>query len=146
MKNRTWMLLPAALLAATGCNSNADRSRDDEARTQREARDEDRSAGTDADAPAPADSPEPGEALVGRWSQDEDCGRVLEMRADGTLTAFDGVEGTWSTRGEGEDMILTMRRPGQVADLHVSSLTQDGFRMSDGADQGGDTFDMKRCT
>jgi hypothetical protein len=145
MKNRNWMLLSGALLAATGCNSNS-KSEAGQPSAERGAGEGESSASANAAAPAPVERGEQSELLVGRWSQDPGCERVLDLRADGTLTAFDGAEGTWSTSGEGEEMVLTMRRPSEVASLKVSGLTQDGFSISDGAAQGGTTFDMARCS
>jgi len=123
------LLGAAAVLLCVACGSpdNAD-ERDDRGSARNEA-----GANSSADRDeADSDRPRTGrDALVGRWSRDEDCGRILEFRDDGSLVSATGVPGRWQTEpGEApHDLILVMEDDTQRARVGVD-LRGDEMQMT----------------
>lgn len=85
--------------------------------------------------------------LVGEWSRDQDCGRRLVFREDGTLVAFDGTNGSWSVTGPSADgSMIRMEGPDRIANMEVTLIADDEVQMRDtDPATGGQTLAMQRC-
>ena len=142
---RKHVLPLAALLLCVSCGSSGgdgeggDRGRDG-ARNEESAGDGERDR-SERDRPR-ADR----EALVGRWSRDADCGRILEFRDDGTLISVTDERGEWSTEPgeEGHDLILIMENARERARVGVDIRGDDALRMTN-IETDGATLDVQRC-
>jgi hypothetical protein len=86
--------------------------------------------------------------LPGRWSRDADCGRTLEFKQDGALTAFDGAPGNWSITGESQDgSMLRMEGEGRIANMEVTLVATDELHLRDtDPGTGGKTIYFRRCS
>lgn len=144
--NKNWLVLPVALLAAAGCNSNKTSSN---TTTGNATANGAAAAPSAAPAPAPAPAPTPAptagdhpEQLVGRWSPSGNCANYIDYRADGTLTGPTGINGTWATQGEGDAMVLVMNLQGDPP-MHsqIRNLAEDSFDSVDSES----TVRMTRC-
>ena len=113
---------------------------------KKRTRGEARAAGNSEAERGESDAPRTGrDALVGRWSRDADCGRILEFRDDGTLVSATNEEGRWSTEaGSGANqLMLTMEDDTQRARVGVE-IRGDELRMTN-VETDNATIDMQRC-
>ena len=85
--------------------------------------------------------------LAGSWSRDADCGRKLVIRADGTLTGFDGAAGRWTLRQEDGANMLRMTNADVTAEMKVTFRGDDEIEVQDvgPGPQPAETFTMQRC-
>ena len=81
--------------------------------------------GKDPAAAAPAATPASvrPELLVGRWTDDGDCKRDVEFRADGSFRSHNGGEGRWALAGD----LLTLTGAAGSFRLRLQSVSPEAM-------------------